>query len=280
MKKIIILYDGSNCSDGFGGAWAAWKKFSNRAQYIGVLYENPPPKGLKNKEIYMIDFTYPAATIKKLIKENKRVTTIDHHISAEKAAKLTQNYSFSLNHSGCVLAWKYFHPHKPVPILLKYIEDIDLWKFQFPHTKEIFEYHNLFNFDFKTWDKIATDLENPKIKNEYVKKGGIILKYQNKLIEQLVKNNAELVRFEGYKTFAVNSPLFNSQLGHILVKKLPPIGIIWKKRADSSIYVSLRSNGKADVAKIAEKFGGGGHKAAAAFSLPSSRKLPWHPIKS
>src|SRR3989344_3599696 len=65
-KDIVVLYH-SNCTDGFGGAWAAWKKFGDKAEYIGVIHQTPVPKGLKNKCIYSVDFTYPEPIVKKLI---------------------------------------------------------------------------------------------------------------------------------------------------------------------------------------------------------------------
>src|SRR3989344_1169898 len=34
-KKIAVLYH-KGCTDGFGAAWAAWKKFGARAEYLGV----------------------------------------------------------------------------------------------------------------------------------------------------------------------------------------------------------------------------------------------------
>ena len=107
-EKVVILYDGGDCSDGFGGAWTAWKKFGNGAKYIGVFHQSPIPEGLNNKIIYMIDFTYPEEITRKLIKDNITVTSIDHHVSVLKAIKLTKNYSYSENNSGSVLAWKYF----------------------------------------------------------------------------------------------------------------------------------------------------------------------------
>src|SRR3989344_3558851 len=68
-KDIVVLYH-SNCTDGFGGAWAAWKKFGDKAEYIGVIHQTPVPKGLKNKCIYSVDFTYPEPIVKKLIRKN------------------------------------------------------------------------------------------------------------------------------------------------------------------------------------------------------------------
>jgi phosphoesterase RecJ-like protein len=42
------------------------------------------------------------------------------------------------------------------------------------------------------------------------------------------------------------------------------------KDADKQFHVSLRSDGSVDVARIASTFGGGGHAAAAGFSMASS----------
>ena len=50
-KNIVILYHG-DCPDGFGAAWASWKKFGDGAEYIGVHHGDNPPDGLKDKEIY------------------------------------------------------------------------------------------------------------------------------------------------------------------------------------------------------------------------------------
>lgn len=272
MKKIKILYH-AKCSDGFGGAWSAWKKFGSRADYIPVKHNFLPPAGLKDKEIYMIDFTYPRQITEKLMRENTRVTSIDHHISTKPVAEITHDYSYALNRSGSVLAWRYFHPGLKVPMLLRYIEDGDLWKFKIPHTAAIYAVLETIKSDFKSWSKFAEKLENAKDRKKIIEQEEMFLRYEKGLIKKIV-SKATLVKFVGYKIFAVNSSEFRSQLGHLLVKKLPPIGIVWSEQ-DGRVNVSLRSNGKADVSKIAAKFGGGGHRAASGFSLPSISRIPW-----
>lgn len=278
-KKIVVLYDGDECPDGFGGAWVAWKKFKNTAEYIGVLHNEPVPIGLKNKIIYLIDFTYSEKEMMKLANDNIKVVSIDHHVSAEKATKAADERLFSIKNSGSVLAWIYFNPSKPVPVLLKYIEDFDLWNKKLPYHDEIFSYISLQQFNFNIWEKLEKELENKKSRKISINKGLLLLKYKNKQITTLLENNSELVKFEGYKTLAINSPLFNSQLGALASQKLPPMGIVWKMMANNSVYVSLRSNGKVDVSKIAAKFGGGGHRRAAGFILLPKTKLPWKFLK-
>jgi uncharacterized protein len=279
MKDIIILYH-ADCPDGFGGAWAAYKKFGDKAEYIAVHHQVSPPAGLKNKEIYFVDFIYnDEKTVSRLISDNKRVTAIDHHVSVEKPIRMTRDYLYDINHSGSVLAWKYFHPAKPVPKLLRYIEDTDLWKFKLPYSHEVFSYINLQDRNFKTFNKIAADLEKETEFKKYIDKGSVINQYVKKLVNRLVEETTETVIFEGHSTLIVNGPhFFASQIGEALCKKKPPIAIIWRE-AHNMINVSLRSDGSADVSKIARKYGGGGHHDASGFAFPVGKKAPWEKVK-
>ena len=91
--------------------------------------------------------------------------------------------------------------------------------------------------------------------------------------------NAEEVRFYGKRALAVNYALsLNSDIGNAIQKKGYHLGIIWQQRGEK-IIVSLRSTNSIDSSKIAQRFGGGGHKKAAAFRLPISIKFPWKRIK-
>ncbi len=276
MKNIIVIYH-KDCTDGFSGAWAAWKKLGNKADYIGVRPGELPKEELKDKEIYFID-TLPRETdMVAVVSKNKKVVAIDHHQSGAQSAKLASDSLYKMENSGAVLAWQYFHPQKPTPQFLKHVEDFDLWKFKLPKSKEVFIYSQLFEFTFKNWDKLAKQMENSDSRKEVIKSGSLLLAYENQLVGNLVKKNAELVEFEGIKTLAVNAPEFQSQIANLLYKKLPPISIVWCEK-EGKIKVSLRSDGTIDVAKIAGKYGGGGHKASSGFSFPADQPKPWKRI--
>jgi uncharacterized protein len=277
-KNIVVIYH-RECTDGFSAAWAAWKKFGSQADYIGIDPGDIPIAGLKNKEIYMIDLIYPIEHLPRLIGDNKKVVAVDHHISNKRSFELILDGVFDIEHSGAVLAWKYFHPFKKVPKLLQYVEEMDLWKFRLPKTKEVIAYLNMLDFDFKEWSRVAADTEIRSKFNAYTKLGLSLLEHENKMIERIISNHAVPVNFFGYKIYAVNSSVFNSQIANALYKKLPPIGIVWVQENDGSIHVSLRSDGTVDVSKLAAKFkNGGGHKAAAGFRVENSAKLPWKKI--
>ncbi|OGF64093.1 hypothetical protein A2661_00055 [Candidatus Giovannonibacteria bacterium RIFCSPHIGHO2_01_FULL_45_24] len=276
-KKIAVLYH-YGCKDGFGAAWAAWRKFGARAEYIGVNHDGFLPKNLSGKDVYLLDFGYPLGITKKLFNIVKSLTAIDHHISVEKSTKSAHKYVYNLNHSGSVLAWKYFHSHRKTPLLLKHIEDIDIWKLALPNTRELMASLETYDLDFTLWNKIARGWENPRLRKKYFAEGKAILKYQNELIRKALKD-AEEVKFMGKRALVANFALsLNSEIGDAMRKKGFQLGIIWQKRGDK-IVVSLRSTNKVDSSKIAIKFGGGGHKKAASFRLPINQKFPWKRIK-
>ena len=277
-KDIVVLYH-AECGDGFGAAWAAWKKFGDEADYIPINHGSTYPDNFSNKKIYTLDLTLPKEITEKLLKTNKRLTSIDHHISAEEVTKMTQDYSFDNKHSGAVLTWKYFHPDKPVPKLLIFIEDIDIWKWEYPETGHFISALNLYDFSFELFDKVALEIEDPLKLKEYLLKGEVISQHDKKITDELVKT-AILVEFEGYKVYAVNAPDFiKSELGHKLSQSFP-FAIVWRQKKDK-IFVSLRSSdGGINVSEIAKKYGGGGHKGAASFSFSIGQEFPWEIIKN
>ena len=277
-SQISILYH-SNCQDGFSAAWAAWKKFKDKADYIPVEHQLPPPE-LKDKVIYLLDFCYPIAAIKALAKNNKQIIIIDHHATTEKTVEEFKRLNIptittilDMSHSGSALAWQYFHPKTKIPKIIQHVEDSDLWLFKKPKTKEITMVLSMVPFTFKDWSLFAKKLETQKTCKQIIEKGSNLTDYENSLVQR-VASKAVSVEFEGHKVSAVNSPIFISEIGHELVKRDPPFGIIWYKDGNK-IKVSLRGNGSIDLTKIAEKYGGGGHKNAAGFKLKSNQKIPW-----
>ena len=226
----------------------------------------------------MLDISYGFEKTKKLLSIVKLLTIIDHHVSVEKSTKLAHRYIYDIKYSGAVLAWKYFHPHHKIPALLKYIEDIDIWKLTLPHTRELMASLETYGLDFSLWNKIVRDWDNIRKRKKYLEEGVAILKYQKSLVDSAIKD-AEEVRFLGKRALAVNNTLkLNSDIGEEIRKKGYHLGIIWQKMGDK-IVVSLRSTDKVDSSKIASRFGGGGHKKAAAFRLPMNIKFPWKRIK-
>lgn len=278
LKPICVLYH-ADCKDGFTAAWAAWKKFGSKADYIPIKLGNLPPSEIKNKIVYTLDFMYYSPYLEKFIENNKKIVVIDHHISAKDFIKKVSEHVFDISHSGAALAFKYFHPNDKIPRIVGLVEEGDLWKFRSKDVKEILAYMGLFDFDFKIWDKLISLGEKESNCKKFAEYGTAIISYEDKIIENIIRKNAYQVIFEGHKIYAVNAPRFlGSQIGMILSKKYPPFALVWQ-RDKNRIEVSLRSNGSLDVSKTAVKFGGGGHNNAAGFSLPANSKFPWKDVK-
>ena len=272
MKDIVVIYH-ANCPDGFGAAYAAWKKFGDNASYIPQKTQESVPEGLVDKELYIVDYSYPKEILSKLIEANKSVVVIDHHESAREAVTSFVGNVFELDHSGAVLAWNYFHPTAPTPKLLLHIEDSDLWKFALPETKAFVARLWQTKFDFATWDKMARDLENPEKFSEFIKKGEAALEYKHLYINELLTYQ-EKVEFDGHETLAVNCARpYRSDVGNLLAKKTGTFGIVWY-HYEGAFHISMRSIDDFSVADLAKKFGGGGHKNAASARFDRFEDIP------
>lgn len=277
-KNIAVIYHGE-CADGFSAAWAAWKKFGDNADFVGAHHGDPIPDGLTDKEIYILDFSFPVEIMRKMVENNKKIIVIDHHKSAEESVKMAHEYVYETDRSGAVLAWQYFFPELATPWLLRYISDRDIWKLELPDTFALGLMLDTFTKNFETWSKLAEELEDDNTRFKYIEQGKLIQKYERQVIKDIISSNKEAVVFEGCETYAVNAPhFFASQIGSALYVEKPPLAIVWSW-SKGGISVSLRSNGSVDVSEIAKKYGGGGHKAAAAFRFNSNFKFPWKSLK-
>lgn len=275
-REIAVLYHGK-CPDGFGGAYAAWKKFSDAADYIPVKYGEPLPEGLDGKELYIVDFCYEdPAILSALRARTTKVVVLDHHESSRENVESFTEHVFDNNRSGATIAWAYFHPGTPLPRLMRYLEDGDLYRYALPETRDIFSYLLVQPYDFTVWDALAQTLENDEAREELIKKASIYSEYF-KLLAEVCIEGARKVRFEGYECLFANSHpamTMKSYVGNELAKKLPPIALVVSAHPEG-VGVSIRGDGSVDVSKIAEKYGGGGHHNAAGFLVENNSVMPW-----
>jgi len=277
-KNIIVIYH-AQCSDGFCAAYAAWKKFGDTADYIPMKTQVEIDDSLTNKQMYVVDYSLSKTVQEKLQAQGCSVTVIDHHQSAKDDVTAFPQNIFDQSHSGAVLTWRYFHPQTPVPELLLQIEDHDLWKFERPDNMAFNAALRQYPFDFSVWDKLITKLNDESFREQFIATGQTIVSFEEHLVTSLLEFKEQVV-FEGYKVWALNaSRLYRSILGHKLAELNkgtgePELGIVYY-RNQGAVHVSLRSNGDVDVAAIAEKYGGGGHKNAASIRVDTFADLPF-----
>jgi len=272
-KQIVILYHGG-CPDGFGGAYAAWKKFGDAAEYIPVKHGVPPPENLAGKKLYFVDFCYPQEIMDDLLKKAESLTVLDHHLGNKNAVESMPEHIFDNGHSGAVIAWNYFNPGVPVPLLLKYVEEGDRYIFKLPDVHAVLSYVYAQPFHFDLWDTLAKKIENEKERSELVQRGEIYHEHFSLLIKRLA-HKASLVSFEGLTCYLAGAPgMFASDVCNELIQMKPPIGMVVNMNGDT-LHVSLRSDPSVDVSALARKHGGNGNPRTSAFRLNWGDPLPW-----
>ncbi len=262
----VVLYH-ADCLDGFGAAWAMWKKYPD-ARYVPVEHGLSPPSGLDNDHVVMVDFSYSREVVERLAGATASLRILDHHVTAQAALAGLPYAYFDMKKSGAVLAWEWAHP-EPAPWLLLYIQDKDLWEWRLPKSREINAALDSYPFDFQVWDNLTQDTLEIE--------GRAILRREDVLITKIVRESV-LVEFEGDTVPAVYSPVMTSQIGERLCKGYP-FCIIWHQR-NGRRYFSLRSKpGTVDVSAIASRHGGGGHVNAAGFSIPLEDEDILNPVR-
>lgn len=251
----IVLYH-AECSDGFGAAWAIWKRFPG-VRFIPVKHGHPPPDGLTSQCVVIVDFSYARPILDTMASETKNLLVLDHHITAQQALAGLPYAYFDQNKSGAVLAWEWAHGSR-APWLLDYIQDKDLWKWALPGSREINAALASYPFDFQVWDRFS--------QQTLEQEGQAILRYERELVSKLAAQ-AVMVEFQGQVVPSVHSAILTSQIGERLSAD-HPFCVIWHDR-DGRRFFSMRSREEgADVGAIAASFGGGGHTHAAGFSVP------------
>ena len=251
----IVLYH-ADCFDGFGAAWALWKKFPT-ASFFPVKHGQPPPSDLNDRRVLIVDFSYARPILETMAAETKELLILDHHITAERTLDGFPHAYFDQTKSGAVLSWEWAH-RTTAPWLLQYIQDKDLWTWALPGSREISAALASYPFDFTVWNGFSqATLEQ---------EGRAILRYEQELVGKLAAQ-AVMVLFQGEIIPSVQSAVLTSQIGERLSPQ-HPFCLIWHDR-DGRRYFSMRSRADGtDVGAIAASFGGGGHTHAAGFSVP------------
>lgn len=279
MKKLCIYH--ANCTDGFGAAWAVWKKLGDTCEYVAAQYGDTPPDVI-GREVIIVDFSYKKATLIAICHLATSVILLDHHKTAiedlvfspaeyEAFPELSRlQMILDDSHSGARLAWDFFHAPQGAPELIDYIEDRDLWRFKLDNTKAIHAFLSSITFDFEKWDSIAESLGIYPFGDSFIEQGEAILRMNQKHVESLIKNPPKIMFPEPtlQEIEIVNCPgWLASDVGHELGKR-NLFGLTYFDMKDKRVF-SLRSREDGiDVSEIAKRYGGGGHKHAAGFSIP------------
>jgi oligoribonuclease NrnB/cAMP/cGMP phosphodiesterase (DHH superfamily) len=275
------------CADGFTSAWAVWTRWPDIEFHPGS-YDSTGLPDVRGKHVLIVDFSYRADVLRRLRAEAASITILDHHKSA--AEDLLPvfdeggiNGEFDMERSGAMMTWQYvwgdgasndFNRHyQPdyVPWLVKYVQDRDLWQWKLPKSREVCAYAQLTAMDFKSWDKLAQDLEDQDGYNTAVEIGTALVKRAENEVGAAIRATKRWMWIGGYYVPVANvSHFMASDAGNILSKG-QPFAATYFDGPDGRCF-SLRSDkhdSKAvDVSKVAFALGGGGHANASGFTMP------------
>lgn len=252
--------------------WRAWGK---AAQYRPRGHDDPlNAREFVDRRVVFVDIAPNNDALRALASTASEVIVLDHHISsqnrfrsepdlADQMAEAGHLIRFDGEHSGAVLAWQHFHPDEPIPDLLAYIEDQDLWGWKLPRSEEVNAAISSYPRRFDVWSELASG------STDLLADQGAPIVRSNRMEVQRALHHLHPVTVDEARLEAVNARHLRSTIGHELAKRATyghPCGVVYRiigQRVDISIY----SIGDMDVASIAAGFGGGGHRNAAGFSV-------------
>lgn len=281
-RPIIVLYHGdphgeSGCADGFTAAWAIWRKVGDEAHYLPCCYGEPPPfiPDLKQKTVFVVDISWPRRVMDRLYEEAGSLLVLDHHDTAAQELDGAPYACFRQDKSGARLAWEFFHEGLPVPPLVQFVEDRDLWRFEIDNSRAVNAVVGNTPRQFPVWETLHQRLLAPESLGylELLNRGEGLLREQERLVAGNCKG-AHLGQVAGMLLVpVVNATCHISETGERLLREFPdyPFVAMWQERRDGSRRWNLRSRKLADgrasfhVGEFARQFGGGGHPCAAGF---------------
>jgi hypothetical protein len=281
MTPDLCIYHGG-CADGFTAAWAIWRRWP----YIifkPATYgdEIPSPLLSAGKHIVIVDFSYPLAALEELGERAASVTVLDHHKTAEEALR-RYNWAgpfpddrrgilarFDMEKSGARLAWEFAFGDEPAPMLVDYAEDRDLWRFQLPRSRDVNLVVSSSRFDMGEWEMLERRLGTEPGFQSVANEGAAIHRKQLQDITSILGVTRRQMKIGGQLVPTANLPhVLASEAGNMLAKDVPFAATYFDNAAGRRVF-SLRSTaGGLDVSEIAKRYGGGGHRNAAGFSMP------------
>lgn len=300
IYDYVIFHKG--CLDGFTSFIILHKtgKIGENSQiYPDVPSAIKSPPQIDGKDVIIMDVAYKYEILKNICERAKSVTFIDHHVTIHddviKMKEELENSSVKIiydeNECGASLTWKYFNKYKSLPLLVRYIKDNDIGTWKLKHTHAFIsglstkydmtiDRHNI-----QKW----TNLFDSNIIKKIIKRGKIYYEYIDHLLEMNYKKYS-MESFPSEQIYEEHTSYFKkpgeykvavicgggcpnpSLLGLKVMEMIDcDFVIMWNLHMDKKEYILAFRSKVVDVGKIAQMFGGGGHKLASACSFPLSK---------
>lgn len=262
-KPLVIYHDG--CWDGIAGAWAFYHMYGDKFEYHGGSYNSPPPDFF-GRDVYLVDFSYPADVVSVMLEYSSKVVLLDHHDTALRnleplfgREKFVTSYA-TRSKSGAMIAWEYVTDGAPAPELLLHVQDRDLWKFERKNTETVMRACMSYPRTIETFDSLVF-----MPIGELVVEGELLLRQFKQDLHSILRN-VRMININGESIPVVNANgMYASEAGNRMCELDVPYSISYYVSGNGA-KISLRSKeGGADVNKTVLMFDpkGGGHPRAA-----------------
>lgn len=258
----LVIYH-ADCPDGWCSAFIARKKFPT-ASLLPRMHGQPIPMALlEGKNVLVCDFSWRTK------EDNDKVKSVcqsfhilDHHMTAQEVLKGCDYATFDMTRSGAGITWDTLFPTQARPWYVDYVEDRDLWNWRLPESKVINAYLMTLTHCVDAWK----ELDHMDTEEAFHLGEGALSQVEHYI--EKVTAQALPAEIGGYRALLVNAPYTNiSDVCHEMLNQRKDVAIAagWFLRGDGKIQYSFRSRREddVDVSKIAQSYGGGGHRNAA-----------------
>ena len=235
----------------------------------------PPDELIAGKNFLLCDFAFKRKQTEHLLAVTKNLLVLDHHKTAQKELETVpdENKVFDMSRSGAMITWSYFFPDVPPPLFVKYVQDRDIWTYEMPHTDQFVAWLSTVPMRSQSYTNYLKDddLTEARISE----KGGPMHELNRHYINMGIRS-------VGFSLIQIGSDMFmvaglncaniglKSDMGNRLMIEYPYVDCASVSHHDMKSgknRYSLRSTKTAyDCSKIAEFYGGGGHRNASGAS--------------
>jgi oligoribonuclease NrnB/cAMP/cGMP phosphodiesterase (DHH superfamily) len=278
----LCIFHG-NCFDGAGAAWVVRRAFVGHVECWPGVYGEAPPD-VTGRDVILVDFSYKADVLRALVDRARSLLVLDHHESARDdlafLPALTRSCRepfrwdqyvagkaaavFDMDRSGAGIAWDFFNPGEPRPLLIDYIEDRDLWRFKLPNSRLVAAALSSYPMDFDVWDRLFGEWSL----TQFIQDGKTLERKHWQDIRATLAITTRRMVIGGHDVPVANVPvtIVSDAVGELAKGERFAAGYYDGPKGRG---FSLRSSPEGlNVSEIAVKYGGGGHKNAAGFLMP------------
>ncbi|MHC5067179.1 MAG: hypothetical protein ACYTF0_01190 [Planctomycetota bacterium] len=272
-----------NCLDGRSAAAVVLRKEGRSVEFLPMTYGNDRPPPVYGRRVYILDCAYPIEIMRELEREAAELIWLDHHATNVDMHATLGFGTLDQSECGASLAWLHCYPDEPLPDVLRYVRDKDLWQWKLPHSREIAA-----GLESRFTDQNFAGLLDVNL-DKMRRRGEPILIERRKQVRTIASKGRASRDPYGQrerKAWVVNSLDHISDVGEHACQRRKDGGkgcdllIAFAMRRDGRWIHSLRSNDSIDCERIAQARGGGGHPNAASYTadtpFPSSHDcLDW-----